>query len=76
MGKPTVATKTEAMSVFVGYTYLAENKEEYIICIEKAIRENNDQLIEKRKEFAHAHTWTNNVGEIYKALESIKLPAI
>jgi glycosyltransferase involved in cell wall biosynthesis len=30
MGKPTVATKTEAMSVFAGYTYLAENKEEYI----------------------------------------------
>lgn len=72
MGKPTVATKTEAMSVFADYTYLAENKKEYIVCIEKAMRENSDQLIEKRKEFARAHTWANNVGEIFKALESVK----
>jgi glycosyltransferase involved in cell wall biosynthesis len=28
MGKPTVATKTEAMTVFANYTYQAENKEE------------------------------------------------
>ena len=27
MGKPTVATKTEGMSVFADYTYLAEDKE-------------------------------------------------
>jgi glycosyltransferase involved in cell wall biosynthesis len=72
MGKPTVATKTEAMSVFADYTYLAENKEEYIVCIEKAMQENSDQLIEKRKEFARGHTWANNVGEIFKALESVK----
>ena len=30
MGKPTVATKTEAMSVFADFTYLAENREAYI----------------------------------------------
>ena len=76
MGKPTVATKTEAMSVFADYTYLAENKAEYIVSIEKAIRENNDQLIEKRKEFARTHTWANNVEEISKALESVKSATI
>ena len=72
MGKPTVATKTEAMSVFADYTYLAENKEEYISVIEKAISEDNDQIRQERKEFASGHTWENNVLEIFKTIETVK----
>ena len=72
MGKPTVATKTEAMSVFSGFTYLAENKEEYIECIEKALREDNDKVRRDREEFAREHTWENNVNEIAKALETVQ----
>ena len=72
MGKPTVATKTEAMSVFADYTYLAETKEEYIDCIDKALQEDSDQLHHNREEFAKQHTWENNVLEISKALETVK----
>ncbi|HZL12489.1 MAG TPA: glycosyltransferase [Prolixibacteraceae bacterium] len=74
MGKPTVATKTEAMSVFADYTYLAENKEEYVTFIEKALQEDNDLIRLKRKEFARQHTWTNNVREISRAVEATKSP--
>jgi len=72
MGKATVATKTEAMRVFADYTYLAENKEEYIQCIEKALREDAEPIRQKREEFAKQHTWENNVLEISKAIENIK----
>jgi glycosyltransferase involved in cell wall biosynthesis len=72
MGKPTVATKTEAMSVFADYTYLAENKEEYIDCIEKALLEDSDQLHLSREQFAKHHTWENNVLELSKAVEAVK----
>ncbi len=72
MGKPTVATKTEAMSVFAEYTYLAENKAEYVAAIEKALQEDNEQVHLKRKEFARKHTWTNNVIEIASAIEKVK----
>ncbi len=72
MGKPTVATKTEAMSVFSDYTYLAENKEEYIACIEKALQEDSDQLHHSREEFAKQHTWENNILEISKAVDAVK----
>lgn len=72
MGKATVATKTEAMSVFADYTYLAENKEEYILCIEKALREDAEPIRQKREEFAKQHTWENNVLEISKAIETVK----
>ena len=72
MGKPTVATKTEAMIVFSDYTYLAENKEEYVHCIEKALHEDNEQIRRQREIFAREHTWENNVREISKAVESVK----
>jgi len=72
MGKPTVATRTEAMSVFANYTYLAESKEEYIVCIEKALQEDTDQLHLSREEFSHGHTWENNIREISIAIEKAK----
>jgi len=72
MGKPTVATKTEAMSVFADFTYLAENKEKYIECIEKALQEDNEKVRMQREEFAREHTWENNIREISKVVELVK----
>lgn len=67
-GKPVVATKTEAMSIFSEYVYLPESKEEYITFIQKALEEQDETFLEKRKAFAMSHTWENSVGEIYKAI--------
>lgn len=72
MGKPTLATKTEAMSVFADYVYLAESKEEYVTLAEKALAEQSDELAAKRIAFAQTHTWEKNVEEIYEAIETVK----
>lgn len=68
MGKPVVATATEAMSIFAGHTYLAANKEQYITQIEKALKDDSPALQQARVAFASTHTWENNVNEIYKAI--------
>jgi glycosyltransferase involved in cell wall biosynthesis len=73
MGKPTVATKTEAMGVFADYTYLAITKEEYVACIEKALAEDSPDRQLKREEFAKQHTWENNVIEIANAIDKVKI---
>ncbi len=69
-GKPTVATKTEAMSIFNEYVYLAETKDDYVMLINKAFAENNDNLVSARKAFATSHTWENSVKDIYKAINT------
>ncbi|MDE3145012.1 MAG: glycosyltransferase, partial [Bacteroidota bacterium] len=71
VGKPVVATKTEAMSIFIEHTYLAENKEEYVSLIKKALNDDSDMLREERKKFASSHSWENSVNEIYKAIETM-----
>jgi glycosyltransferase involved in cell wall biosynthesis len=69
MGKPVVATATQLMrNVFAAHTYLGLTKEDYVLLIEQALRENNPQLQETRKEFAQTHSWENHVNEIYKAI--------
>lgn len=68
MGKPIVATNTKAMEIFSAYTYLANNKEEYIALINNALVENSMVLQQQRKGFAATHTWENSVAEIYKAI--------
>ena len=69
MGKPVVATATEAMSVFADFTYLANTNEHYLSLIEKALAEHTAERAEARKVFAREHTWTNNVLAITKAIQ-------
>ncbi len=72
MGKPTVASATKAMDYFEDFTYLGESVQDYISLIQKALDEDSVQLAEKRKAFARGHTWENNVGEIYRAVEIVE----
>lgn len=70
MGKPVVATKTEAMSVFDEHTYLGVTKEDYVQLIERALAEDSIQKRQSRIAFASSHSWENNVKEIYKAINN------
>lgn len=72
MGKPTVATLTEAMSVFEDFVYLANSKQDYTRLITQALAENTPYLQQARINFASTHTWENNVKEIYKAILEAK----
>lgn len=69
MGKPVVATKTEAMSVFADHCYLAQNADEYIKFIDIALNQNNDEKENSRALFAKEHSWENNVRAIYSLIE-------
>ncbi|MFZ4545786.1 MAG: glycosyltransferase [Bacteroidales bacterium] len=71
MGKPTIATITEAMEYFREFTYLGVSHDDYIKLIEKALTENSPEKETARREFALSHTWENNVLEIYKAIERV-----
>ncbi len=68
MGKPVVATKTEAMGIFAEHTYLATSGTVYTKYINQAIQENSATLEQARRDFAATHTWENNIEEIYKAI--------
>jgi glycosyltransferase involved in cell wall biosynthesis len=72
MGKPTVATRTKAMEVFEKWVYLANNKEEYVELIEKALKENTPEKEAEREKVARSHTWDANAEAIYEKIEMIE----
>ena len=72
-GKPVVATDTVTMSgIFKEFVYLAKSVDDYIILIDKALKENNPSLKEQRIQFAKSHTWENSVQAIYDAVSQVK----
>ncbi len=68
MGKPIVATNTKAMQMFKEHVYLGDTKEDYVVLIDKALKENTRDRIERRIAYAKSHTWTNNVEHIYNSI--------
>lgn len=68
VGKPVVATKTEAMRIFMEHCYLADDKHSYVDCIAKALETNSPELANQRRVFASGHTWENSVALIDQAI--------
>lgn len=68
LGKPTVATRTEAMRTFADHTYLASSPEEYLTLVEQALADDSPARQQARRAFAATHTWENSVARIYAAI--------
>lgn len=68
LGKPTVATRTEAMRTFADHTYLANSPAEYLALLEQALAEDSPARQQARRAFAATHTWENSVSRIYAAV--------
>lgn len=69
LGKPVVATKTNAMELFKDYVSLAENKYQFRDLVIEALNINSINLSKKRKDFAYSHNWTNVVENILKIIK-------
>ena len=68
LGKPVVATRTEAMGLFENHTYLAETAEDYVALVGQALRTDCPARQQQRRAFAATHTWQNSVAKIYQAI--------
>jgi glycosyltransferase involved in cell wall biosynthesis len=74
MGKPLVATATDAMELFAPYTFLCKTKDEYLVKIEEALKpENNSaEICNRRRAFALTHTWANCIAATGRAFHQLK----
>jgi len=68
MGKPVVATRTKAMEIFSGITYLADDYQGFLECIEQALVEDSLEKEQQRVDFASDHTWENVVMGMNKLI--------
>lgn len=69
-GKPTVCTNIPELASMKELCYIANDKEQFLQMIDKALNENDD-LIRKRIEFASNNTWDDRFKMLYAAIEKI-----
>lgn len=67
-GKPVVATYTPTMEIFDGIVYMASTSNEFINCIERALKEDSVEMVEIRKSFATSHSWTQCINNLWDAI--------
>lgn len=70
MGKPVVATYTEAMQYFRDYVSLASDTESWIKAIAYELSVDSSELKEERIAFARSHSWEANVHRIYDLIKT------
>lgn len=75
LGRPVVATRTQAMDIFAEHTYLADSAADYVALIEQALWEDSAARQQRRAAFAATHTWENSVRQIYAAIAAAAPPA-
>jgi glycosyltransferase involved in cell wall biosynthesis len=63
-GKPIVTTPTAGTEDFKDYLHIAKNKIEFLVCIDKALRESSATLSIKRQNTAKEHSWQKRINEI------------
>lgn len=69
-GKPVIATNfSEDIRSFAKEIYLAENEEEFIRLIDKAIFENSESLMSSRTATAKQNTWTERVKQFWEVVD-------
>ncbi|TGE10213.1 glycosyltransferase [Hymenobacter fodinae] len=68
MGKPVVATETQAMEMFLPHVLVASTHAEWVQQLEQALNDHNEAAVNARIRCAQSHTWEAVVSKIYDAL--------
>lgn len=68
LGKPVIATATEAMEMFGEYVRLCGSADEYQQALDDILAGDTGHSCRERVEFAHTHTWAASVGGLYDAI--------
>lgn len=72
MGKPVVCSATKAMEYFADSVYVATTPDEYIVMIDKALKEDTPDMQAQRAAVGQSHSWTNSVNLIYHYIELVE----
>lgn len=69
-GKPVVTTNfSDAIREFSDLIYIAEDSDQFVELIDRAINEDNNVLAKKRVEFAGKNSWKSRVEDFWEIIE-------
>jgi glycosyltransferase involved in cell wall biosynthesis/ubiquinone/menaquinone biosynthesis C-methylase UbiE len=70
-GKPVVSTKLTELIPFGNLCYLSSSKDEFLSNLDRALDENDPQMVDRRIEFASKNTWDHRFEFLYPEVKSL-----
>lgn len=70
-GKPVVSVNLSELNPYRELLYLADDKDDFLVKLDRALVETDDALVERRKKFAWQNTWDKRVLSIGDALDDV-----
>jgi glycosyltransferase involved in cell wall biosynthesis len=70
-GKPVVSTKITELLPFGNLCYLSSDKDKFLTNIDRALNENDPDIVRRRIEFASKNTWQHRFDFLYSELDKI-----
>jgi glycosyltransferase involved in cell wall biosynthesis len=67
-GRPVVATAYDEIRELGKLVYLSESHDQFIINIQRALKENDKEMTKRRIAFARKNTWTRRAKEIFNLI--------
>jgi glycosyltransferase involved in cell wall biosynthesis len=73
-GKPVISTMLPPLFPFGNLCYLSSDQEQFLINLDRALNENDPQMVSRRIEFASKNTWQDRFDILYPEVKKL-LPA-
>jgi len=68
-GVPVVSTKLPEVEKYSEYAFIADNHDEFIAFLEKAIKNDSKQMKQNRRDFIKNESWRGKIEEISRIIE-------
>jgi len=70
-GKPVVSVALPELEPYKEFLYIAKDRNDFLTMLDRAVTENNHDLITRRKAFAQQHTWEDRYRRIEAGLRNV-----
>jgi len=70
-GKAVVTTDIPELLPMDNLCYIAKNKQDFLVKIDLALKENDENLVQRRMDFASKNTWEQRFSDLYSVLNKI-----
>ena len=69
LGKPVVSTYYPEIEPYSGLVYVADDYDDFVSCIQKAIQERDSKKVQRRRKKVQKETWDSKVEQIKSFME-------
>ena len=71
-GKPVVSTDLKELHTMKNLCYIAKDRQSFLEKLDMALKENDEELKQRRIKFASKNTWEHRFETLYHAINNIE----